>query len=76
MKNRLTKFNKIKLNSDLVLRWVILFLFTYAKIEECQTFRTMDDSYHGLFVPSLDFSYRCENFSFLHIFTQSIEGGD
>jgi len=28
---------------------------------------TMDDSYHGLFVPFLDFSYRCENFSFFHI---------
>jgi len=55
------------------------------------TFRTMDDSYRGLFVPSLDFSYRsyhgllvpssdfsfrCENFSFFHIFKQSIEGGD
>jgi len=26
-----------------------------------QTFRTMDDSYHGLFVPSLDFSYRRRN---------------
>ena len=31
---------------------------------ECQTFRTMD------------FSYCCENFSFFHIFKQSIEGGD
>jgi len=34
----------------------------------------MDDSYRKLFVPSLDFSYRCENFSFFHIFKQSIEG--
>jgi len=38
------------------------------------TFRTMDDSYHGLFVPSSDFSFRCENFSFFHIL--SIEGSD
>jgi len=34
------------------------------KKKECQTFRTMDDSYHGLFVPFSDFSYRWENFSF------------
>jgi len=33
-------------------------------LEECQTFRTTD------------FSYCCENFSFFHIFKQSIEGGD
>jgi len=30
----------------------------------------MDDSYHGLFVPSLDFSFRCDNFSFFHIFSR------
>ena len=30
-----------------------------------------DFSYHRRFVPSLDFSYRCENFSFFLIFKQS-----
>jgi len=60
----------------------------YDYVQECQTFRTidfsyhlwtfrtMDDSYHGLFVSSLDFSYRCENFSCFRIFKQSIEGGN
>jgi len=53
---------------------------------ECQTFRTidvsyhlwtsrtMDDSYRGLFVSS-HFLYRCENFSFFHILKQIIKGG-
>jgi len=67
-------------------------------LHECQTFRTIDvsyhlwtcripwtirtmdfsylpwtfsyRSYHGLFVPSSDFSYRCENFSFFNILSR------
>ena len=38
-------------------RKMLAVLPTVKYLNGNQTFRTMDDSYHGLFVPSLDFSY-------------------